>query len=99
MKHNTLLQFNLAGNGNVQCFSPAKVEANNSKLYGFKATEPVGNDTLVTLVIDNPSDVLTNLLDEKGCPDTDALASELPGLLQGKDYQLSYVDTFVGKGK
>jgi len=95
LKHKTLLQFNLTGNGEVQCFDSEHV--NGSKSYDFTTSAPVGNDTLVTLAMDNPPSRLKQLVgSERQCTtDLNALVDELPKLLRGQRYQLSTIDIFV----
>lgn len=95
LKHRTLIQFNLAGNGEVQCFNHEQV--NGSKSYRFRTSRPVGNDTLVTLAMDKPPARLLQLVGgQSQCTrDIDDLVNELPGLLKGRPYQISTVDTFV----
>ena len=95
LKHQKLIQFNLTGNGQLQCFDSERV--NGKKFYKFVTGQPVGNDTLVTLAMNNPPKQLLQLVGSQAqcTSNISDLADKLPRLLKGRRYQLSYIDLFV----
>jgi hypothetical protein len=97
LKHSKILQFNLAGNGDIQCYSMLSTTETADYNRNFAATAPIGHDNLMTLLVDNPSKSLKNLLDrQSNCPSAIELANQLPSLLQQQAYQLGRVDIFIG---
>ena len=95
LNYTYLYQFNMAGNGEIQCY-PAET-VNQSKQYEFNATPPAGNDTLITLVLKKPSAQLAKLVTENSCDNAVVIAKQLPILLKKQAYQLGRVDVFTGK--
>jgi hypothetical protein len=93
-RYQYLYQFNIAGNGEVQCYPVERV--NKAKDYDFKAQPPAGNDSLITLVLKKPSASLDQLVTEAQCGTVFQLRQKLPSVLKGKAYQLSRVDVFTG---
>jgi len=97
LKHSQVLQFNLAGNGDIQCYSMFSTTETADYNRNFAVTAPIGHDNLMTLLVDNPSKSLKHLLDkESNCPSAIELANKLPTLLQQQAYQLGRVDVFIG---
>lgn len=95
LSYRYLYQFNVAGNGEVQCFPAEKV--GESKQYEFTASEPAGNDSLITLILKKPSPQLAKLVTETSCANAFTLRQQLPALLKHRAYQLGRVDTFTGQ--
>jgi hypothetical protein len=97
LKHSKVLQFNLAGNGDIQCYPILSTAKTADYSHDFKATAPIGHDHLITLLVDHPSKSLKHLLDRQSdCPSAIELANQLPSLLQQQAYQLGRVDIFTG---
>lgn len=95
LKYPYFYQFNLAGNGEVQCYPVEKV--GNTEKYDFNAGDPVGNDSLISLVLKKPSAQIAQLMTKKSCGKAMNIAKQLPNLLKNQAYQLGRVDTFTGK--
>lgn len=96
-KYKKILQFNLAGNGDIQCYPMLSTTQTADYSLDFKAINPIGQDNLVTLLVDHPSKPLKNLLDRaSNCATAIELATTLPKLLQKETYQLGRIDIFTG---
>lgn len=95
LKYQHLYQFNLAGNGEVQCFPAERVQ--REKKHDFEASSPAGNDSLITLILKKPSAQLAQLVTEKSCGQAMIIQQQLPALLKGRDYQLGRVDVFTSR--
>lgn len=89
-QHTELLQFNLAGNGEIECYP---IDKAGTKSYQFVAKSPAGNDSLISIAIGQPPKALVALVDS--CPNAVEFEAELPKLLKGLDYQMSRVDVFT----
>lgn len=90
-----LYQFNITGNGLIQCFEPERVQ--QKKDYEFNATPPAGNDTLVTILVPKENKDLSQLITEKKCQSTSYIMKKLPSILKNVKYKLGRIDTFTGK--
>lgn len=89
-------QFNIAGNGVIQCFSKAIYHQSD---YDFHVTDPVGNDTLVSIAVPEPISSLDESITSSGqcANDPSDLVKLLPQALKEQDYQINHVDIFVEK--
>lgn len=90
-----LYQFNLAGNGTIQCFKAGKTLS--QVRYNFDTAEPVGNDTLVSIAVKKPIAQLDKLIGStRHCTSSPkTLLEQLPKVLQDTSYQINHVDIFV----
>ena len=94
LKYDHLLVFNIADNGLVECANHRHGEREST--FDFRVDAPFGNDSLVLLNIQSPSQELLGLLgSEKNCiKDSDYLRDRLPLLLTDQSYNLAYTDRF-----
>jgi hypothetical protein len=89
-QHTELLQFNISGNGKIQCYP---IDKAIEKKYAFTAEAPAGNDSLISIAMSQPPQALVQLV--TNCPSAIEFERELPALLKGAAYQMSRVDVFT----